>query len=49
MSTTPDEKKANSVSSQSDHDRFREVHTKDNALLAELGYKAEFRREFSVE
>jgi hypothetical protein len=33
-----------------EHDilRLRQVHKKDNALLAKLGYKSEFRRAFSV-
>jgi hypothetical protein len=28
--------------------RLRRIHKKDNALLAKLGYKSEFKRAFSV-
>ena len=34
---------------EEDHRRvLRTLHKADNRLLAELGYKAEFKREFSV-
>lgn len=30
------------------HDTIRRIHKRDDALLAKLGYKSEFRRAFSV-